>query len=126
MKVLLFTAGGLAVLTAAVAQPSAGKPTALPVPAGAGAAAAASSSIRRIELPPESGTYRQGPGVELATAFCLNCHSTEYCESQPALPEKYWDGTVKKMKEKFGAPLPDEAMAPLVKYLTGAYGKPSP
>ena len=85
----------------------------------------ASAEPRKIELPAEPGVYRQAPGVELAQALCLTCHSVEYCETQPPLPEKYWDATVKKMKDKFGATLPDEAIAPLVKYLTSAYGKPA-
>lgn len=84
------------------------------------------SAVREFELPIETGTYRQGEGVQLAQTFCLNCHSVEYCEVQPPSPEKYWAATVKKMKEKFGAPLPDEMLAPLTKYLTEAYGTPAP
>ena len=114
MRSFLHTCLGLSLLCAAIAQPA--SPAADKSPPG----------VRRIELPAETGTYRPGTGLELANAYCLNCHSVEYCQSQPALPEKYWDGTVKKMKEKFGATLPDEAMVPLVKYLTDAYGKPAP
>ena len=79
---------------------------------------------RRFNLPKETGTYKTAPGVQLAQALCLNCHSTEYCESQPPLPEKYWEGAVKKMKEKFGATIPDEAIPELVNYLVSAYGAP--
>jgi sulfite dehydrogenase (cytochrome) subunit B len=116
MKTLLSAIGSLVVLSAALAQSSAPAPV---------APAALPTTIRRIELPPETGTYRPGPGLALANTYCLNCHSVEYCQSQPPLPEKYWDGTVRKMKEKFGATLPDEAIAPLVKYLTEAYGIPA-
>lgn len=135
------TLTSLAVLTAAAGAAAAfanaepAKPSATPVspatataPASAPAAvqpAAAPSAVREIELPADTGTYRQAPGSELAQAFCLNCHSVEYCETQPASGEKYWGATVKKMKEKFGAPLPDEAIAPLTKYLTETYGKPA-
>ncbi len=106
---------GPALLLAAPGQPSPAPP-ATPPPAP-------SSTLRRIALPPETGTYRPGPGADLANALCLNCHSVEYCQSQPPLPEKYWDATVKKMKEKFGATLPEETLAPLTKYLVEAYGK---
>lgn len=81
------------------------------------------SKVRKIELPPETGTYKAGEGLVMVQALCITCHSTEYVESQPPMPEKYWDATVKKMKEKFGAPIPPEAMPGLVKYLTDSYGK---
>lgn len=86
----------------------------------------ASQGVREIELPVETGTYREGEGAQLALTYCMTCHSVEYCETQPPSTEKYWLATVKKMKEKFGAPLPDDSIAPLAKYLTAAYGKPTP
>lgn len=77
-----------------------------------------------ITLPPETGTYKTAPGVELAQANCLMCHSTEYVSSQPPMPRKFWEANVKKMKEKFGAPTPDDQIAALVDYLTATYGVP--
>lgn len=77
-----------------------------------------------ITLPPETGTYKLGPGVELATANCLMCHSTEYVTSQPPMPRKFWEASVKKMKDKFGAPTPDDQVSALVNYLTTTYGVP--
>jgi hypothetical protein len=110
MKLLFPLPAGAILLTAALAQ--------IPAPA-----TPSPTGIRKLELPPETGTYRKAPGVGLAQAFCLNCHSTEYTESQPPLPATYWQATVKKMKEKFGATLPDEVMTPLTKYLVDTYGK---
>jgi mono/diheme cytochrome c family protein len=78
-----------------------------------------------IALPPETGTYKAGPGVELAQANCLICHSTEYVSTQPPMPRKYWEATVKKMKEKFGAPTPDAQVGALIDYLAATYGVPS-
>lgn len=95
-------------------------PTAVPATVSSG------PGIRELELPVETGIYRPGEGMELAQAFCLTCHSVEYCETQPPSGEKYWSATVKKMKEKFGAPLPDEVIAPLTRYLTAAYGRTTP
>lgn len=77
-----------------------------------------------ITLPPETGIYKAAPGVELALANCMICHSTEYVASQPPLPRKFWEATVKKMKEKFGAPTPDAQVAALVDYLAATYGAP--
>ncbi len=80
---------------------------------------------KKFNLPAETDSYRKGEGMLLAQALCLNCHSTEYCSMQPPLPEKYWDATLKKMVEKFGAPVPPETMPALLKYLVTAYGAPA-
>jgi hypothetical protein len=77
-----------------------------------------------IVLPPETGTYKKAPGIELMQANCLMCHSSEYVASQPPMPRKFWEASVKKMKEKFGAPTPDAQVAALVDYLTANYGVP--
>lgn len=77
-----------------------------------------------ITLPAETGAYKKAPGVELAQANCMICHSTEYVATQPPMPRKFWEAAVKKMKEKFGAPTPDEQIAALVDYLTANYGVP--
>ena len=76
-----------------------------------------------IELPAETITYKPGKGVELAQALCATCHSADYLSSQPRMERKFWEASVKKMNEKFGAPLPGDTTA-LVDYLTAAYGKP--
>jgi mono/diheme cytochrome c family protein len=76
-----------------------------------------------IELPPDTTAFRPGTGVELAQAYCFVCHSTEYIATQPAMPRKFWETSVKKMKEKFAATLPEDTTA-LVDYLTQTYGKP--
>lgn len=75
-----------------------------------------------ITLPPETGTYKAAPGVELAQANCLVCHSTEYVATQPPMPRKFWEATVKKMKDKFGAATPDAQVTALVDYLAATYG----
>lgn len=78
---------------------------------------------KSIELPIETDTYRPGPNVELVKAQCLICHSVEYTASQPPMDGTFWKGIVVKMKEKFGAPIPDDSIAPLTEYLTAVYGK---
>jgi sulfite dehydrogenase (cytochrome) subunit B len=79
------------------------------------------ATVHRIELPVETAAYRPGPGVEQAQTLCITCHSAEYVATQPPMPRKFWEASVKKMKEKFGAPLPDDVTV-LVDYLTSAYG----
>ncbi len=75
-----------------------------------------------IVLPLETATLKAGAGAELAQANCLMCHSVDYISSQPRMPRKFWEAEVKKMKEKFAAPLADENLAALTDYLTATYG----
>jgi mono/diheme cytochrome c family protein len=75
-----------------------------------------------ITLPPETAALKPGKGAELAQANCLMCHSTDYISAQPRMPRKFWEAEVKKMKEKFAAPLADENLAALADYLTATYG----
>lgn len=85
--------------------------------------AAEEAAIVSIQLPADSLAYKPGKGVEMAQALCVTCHSAEYVSTQPPMPRKFWEGSVKKMKEKFGATLPDDTTA-LVDYLTAVYGEP--
>ena len=62
--------------------------------------------------------------AELAAAFCLTCHSADYTEMQPPLPRKFWEAEVKKMQEKYFAPIPASVDAQIADYLTRAYGVP--
>ena len=91
-------------------------------------ALAASSSplpaAERFELPPETATFKPGPGVETVKAQCLLCHSAEYVSTQPRLPRAFWKANVQKMKEKFGAPIPVDKVDTLVEYLATTYGAP--
>jgi hypothetical protein len=85
------------------------------------AAAEPARTVAEFEWPAETSTYKPGNGVELAQALCLNCHSSDYVSSQPPMPLKFWEGVIKKMKEKYAAPLPDDVTV-LADYLTREYG----
>lgn len=93
---------------------------------GIAAAVATAISVNaapvKIELPPEPGLYKDAPGVEIANAQCLICHSREYVTTQPPFGRKYWKSAVEKMQAKFGAPIPPEQVDALVTYLVTAYG----
>lgn len=83
----------------------------------------ASGEAKTIELPvPDSATYKPVKGYELAMSYCYTCHSAEYAATQPPLPRKFWAATVAKMRDKFGAPIPDAEVDALTDYLTTAYG----
>jgi len=77
-----------------------------------------------ITLPTETATLRPGKGVELAQANCIVCHSVEYIQTQPPMVRKFWEAEVKKMREKYGAPTPEETVPTLVDYLAATYGVP--
>jgi mono/diheme cytochrome c family protein len=98
--------------------------TSLPLVLAGFAVSAALAAPVTIELPPEFSTFKPAPGAELATANCLVCHSMNYITTQPPMPRKFWEGSVKKMIEKYAAPTPPEAIPALVDYLTATYGVP--
>lgn len=85
-------------------------------------ALSAQAAPLKIELPPEPGLFKQAPGVELANAQCLTCHSRDYVVIQPVFGRKFWKATVEKMQAKFGAPIPSDQIDALVTYLVTAYG----
>lgn len=76
----------------------------------------------KIELPPETAAFKTALGSDLANGQCLTCHSVEYVQTQPPFPRKFWAAEVKKMREKYGAAIPDDQVEPLVDYLAFNYG----
>ncbi|MBI4624887.1 MAG: cytochrome c [Verrucomicrobia bacterium] len=76
----------------------------------------------RITLPPETATLKPGPGAERANSICLTCHSADYVSTQPRLSRAAWTAGVQKMKAKYGAPIQDNQVDPLVEYLVRNYG----
>lgn len=75
-----------------------------------------------MTLPSEPIGFKPSPGVELATSQCLICHSSQYITTQPVMPRAFWKASVEKMQAKYGAPINNEQVAPLVDYLTRTYG----
>lgn len=82
------------------------------------------AGVVKIEMPAETAAFKLGTGVELANGQCLVCHSVEYVSTQPPFPRAFWAGSVKKMREKYGAAIPNEQIEPLLDYLTEQYGVP--
>jgi hypothetical protein len=100
-----------------------------PIYAVAGAAVLVSLAVAaevRITLPAETGTLKDGPGLQLAQLSCLTCHSAEYIGTQPRMGRAFWEASVKKMREKYGAPIADGDVQKLVDYLTSNYGAADP
>src|SRR5690349_16303892 len=79
----------------------------------------------KITLPAETGVFKPGPGSEVANGQCLPCHSVDYVTMQPPMPRAFWAASVKKMREKFGAEIPEDQAELLVNYLVRNYGTES-
>jgi len=83
------------------------------------------SGTTTIALPGDLGpSFKPGPGVALVQQYCVTCHSSAYVAMQPQLTAAQWTTEVTKMQHAYGAPIPADAVAPLVQYLTSEYGKP--
>ncbi len=77
----------------------------------------ASSSVKTIELPKYQPQLPPGPGREAFAAACVMCHSPRYITMQPALTADKWEASVKKMRDVYKAPITDEQIPEIVKYL---------
>jgi cytochrome c551/c552 len=75
-----------------------------------------------ITLPPETAFFKPVAGGQLANGQCLTCHSLDYVTMQPPKGLDFWQAEVKKMKDKYAAPIPDEQTNELAAYLAGNYG----
>ena len=84
------------------------------------------AEIVTITLPPETGTYKDAPGVALVNAQCLTCHSVEYVQMQPPLSLKAWTAEVVKMQQKYGAPIPTNSISDIAYYMAVNYGTGAP
>jgi mono/diheme cytochrome c family protein len=66
---------------------------------------------------------KDGAGKDVVEANCGACHSLDYVEmNSPFLDEKKWEATVKKMVERFGAPIEEADIAAIISYLSANYG----
>ncbi|MSU33322.1 MAG: hypothetical protein EXS25_11865 [Pedosphaera sp.] len=57
------------------------------------------------------------PADEASTPLrkhCLVCHSPDYMTTQPQLTRKAWEANVEKMRSKYAAPIPSNAVPTIV------------
>jgi mono/diheme cytochrome c family protein len=76
--------------------------------------------------PAETARFAPGPGMEVAQANCMICHSVDYIITQPRTfpdPKAFWSGEVTKMKKAYGAPFRDTDAQAIVDYLAATYGR---
>ena len=83
----------------------------------------ASASLRAGE---ESIHLADGEGRDLTAASCVTCHSLDYLPmNAPAMNRAAWQKTVRKMIDKFGAPIREEDVARILDYLAEHYSAPA-
>jgi mono/diheme cytochrome c family protein len=73
---------------------------------------------RSITFPTDPFSFQPGLGQEIASTYCVICHSADYIYTQPPHSQTTWTEIIKKMKLAFGCPIPDESIALLSEYLT--------
>ena len=86
------------------------------------AAGLAAPTTQKFVLPPENAAWKSGPGAEIAMSQCVLCHSADYVSTQPPLTRPSWKALVLKMRDKYGAPVPEDKVETLADYLVKNYG----
>lgn len=61
-----------------------------------GAQASANEDLPTFTFPSDPITFQSGPGSQIATTYCLICHSAEYMYMQPPHSRERWEKIVKK------------------------------
>jgi hypothetical protein len=70
----------------------------------------------------ESILLIDAPGHDLTTTSCSRCHSLDYIPmNAPVMSRASWEKTVRKMVDKFGAPIAQADIAQILDYLTAHY-----
>ncbi len=76
----------------------------------------------RLRYPPESASFRPGPGADVTRSTCLTCHSADYVAIQAPEPHDFWKEEVNKMIKNYGATIPEDRIEPIADYITRTYG----
>ena len=87
--------------------------------AAPGVLLAASAAYRLV---PETNPLRSAPGIEPVVANCALCHSLDYVSTQPPkMGREFWQATVTKMVNVYGAEIAEPDKATIVNYLVAQY-----
>jgi mono/diheme cytochrome c family protein len=68
-------------------------------------------------LPDSQRVFPPGAGADIANSQCMICHSSGMVTRQPRLSIAVWTAEINKMRTAYGAPIPDEQVETLAKYL---------
>lgn len=85
-------------------------------------ASVAATATLTISLPEPVITLKPGAGAQLAIDNCQACHSLDYITTQPPDRDRaFWDASVRKMIDTYGAPISDADAKAIADYLAEAY-----
>lgn len=99
---------------------------ALAAVSGAAAREATTRAPPAYAPPPEASRLIEGPGADVARRYCLPCHSADYISTQPPhMSAAFWQNEVAKMRNAYGAAIPDDAAKAIADYLAATYAEPS-
>lgn len=62
-----------------------------------------------------------GDGKQEVEAYCDTCHSPRYITMQPSLPAGVWSDEVTKMRDMYGASVPEDDARKIISYLGSHY-----
>lgn len=79
------------------------------------------SAYKINEFPLYKPELVAGDGRQDVEAYCNTCHTPSYIPMQPPLPAATWEAEVNKMGKVFGAQIPSESQANILKYLDAHY-----
>lgn len=70
----------------------------------------------------EAIVLRDAPGRDLTLARCAICHSVDYIETNaPVMDRAGWEKTIRKMIDRYGAPITDADAREILDYLGAQY-----
>lgn len=81
----------------------------------------ADGAYKIAAFPLYKSTLVAGPGRQDVEAYCNTCHTPSYITMQPPLPAPTWKAEVDKMGKVYGAQIPAESQASILKYLDSHY-----
>jgi hypothetical protein len=71
----------------------------------------------KVDLPVGDRLFPPGPGAEAANLYCLICHSAGMVRTQPAMTRSGWEAEINKMRNAYGAPVPEDQVTTIASYL---------
>ena len=70
----------------------------------------------------ETVKLTEAPARDTVVSRCVTCHSLDYITmNAPVLDRPGWDKTIRKMIDRFGAPISDEEARQILDYLATVY-----
>lgn len=82
---------------------------------------------RAVDLPEARGLYlKPGKDRQLVESYCSTCHSLAPIVRHEGFTREVWKQEVRKMIERYGAPIEDEEARRITAYLQRHYSSPPP